>query len=299
MNTNSTTTRVPGTPLNPVPKYLNSPDTALFRKGRRLYGLSEARDLLERGALPVLVEGPIDALAVTVGTGRRAVGLSPLGVALTGAQWRQLDTVIGIVRRDIVIALDADPAGQAAAKRALRVLAQYGADPRAAELPDGMDPADVHLIHGPAALFDCLLTAPPMIEQLTEAAIARHTNPWEWVETRLAALSETAQLVGIMPPTVWGREIVRLSRRLDLDVTTVQAEVLKASSGPGDVQRQTGDLDLPDDFHRYQRVPRNTAELVAESYPHPMTGVLAAAPTSGTPLSPEGPEIGVRVRAGR
>ena len=84
-----------------------------------------------------------------------------------------------------------------------------------------------------------------MIEQLTEAAIARHTNPWEWVETRLAALSEAAQLVGIMPPTVWGREIVRLSRRLDLDVTTVQAQVLKASSGPGDAQRQRGDLDLP------------------------------------------------------
>src|SRR6185436_5142155 len=111
--------------------------------------------------------------------------------------------------------------------------------------------------------------------------------------------SEAAQLVGIMPPTVWGREIVRLSRRLDLDVMTVQAEVLKASSGPGDAERQRGDLDLRDDVHGYQRVPRNTAELVAESYPHPMTGVLAEAPTSGTPLSPECPEIGVHVRAGR
>ena len=286
-------------PSNRAPKYLNSADTALFSKGRQLYGLSEARELLVRGALPVVVEGPVDALAVTVGTGGRALGLSPLGVAMTRAQVRELDTVIDVAGRDIVIALDADPAGQAAAKRAFRILAECGADPHAAELPDGMDPADVNLVHGPAALFDRLLTAPPMIEQLTEAAIARHTNPWEWVETRLAALSEAAQLVGIMPPTVWGREIVRLSRRLDLDVMTVQAEVLKASSGPGDAQRQTGDLDLRDDFHGYQRVPRNTAELVAESYPHPMTSVLAAAPTSGTPLSPEGPEIGVHVRAGR
>jgi DNA primase catalytic core len=286
-------------PTNPVPKYLNTLDTALFSKGRQLYGLSEARELLVRGALPVVVEGPVDALAVTVGTGGRAVGLSPLGVALTRAQARELDTVIDVAGRDIVIALDADPAGQAAAKRAFRILAECGADPHAAELPDGMDPADVNLVHGPAALFDRLLTAPPMIEQLTEAAIARHTNPWEWVETRLAALSEAAQLVGIMPPTVWGREIVRLSRRLDLDVMTVQAEVLKASSGPGDAERQRGDLDLRDDFHGYQRVPRNTAELVAESYPHPMTSVLAEAPTSGTPLSPECPEIGVHVRAGR
>jgi DNA primase len=93
---------------NRAPKYLNSPDTALFSKGRQLYGLSEARDLLVRGALPVLVEGPVDALAVTVGTGGRAVGLSPLGIALTRAQARQLDTVFAIARRDIVVALDAD-----------------------------------------------------------------------------------------------------------------------------------------------------------------------------------------------
>jgi len=281
-----------------APKYLNSPDTALFSKGRQLYGLSEARDLLVRGALPVLVEGPVDALAVTVGTGGRAVGLSPLGIALTRAQARQLDKVFGIARRDIVVALDADPAGQGAAKRAFAVLAECGADPRAAKLPDGMDPAHVNLVHGPAALFDRLLTAPPMIEKLTEAAIARHTNPWEWVETRLAALSEAAQLVGIMPPTVWGREIVRLSRRLDLDVTTVQAEVLKASSRVDDALGRLGTHDYRDDLDRGQLIPRNPADFESDSYPHRMSTVHAEAPTPGDSLA-AGPEIGMRARVRR
>jgi len=66
-------------PSNRAPKYLNSPDTALFSKRRQLYGLSEKRNPLARGALPVLVEGPVDVLAVTVGTGGRAVG-SEIGV---------------------------------------------------------------------------------------------------------------------------------------------------------------------------------------------------------------------------
>jgi DNA primase catalytic core len=280
-----------------VPKYLNSSDTALFSKGRQLYGLAEARDLLVRGALPVLVEGPVDALAVTVGTGGRAVGLSPLGVALTRDQARQLDIAIGAAGRDIVIALDADPAGHAAANRAFRILAECGADPRAAELPDGMDPADVNLVHGPAALFNRLLNAPPMIEQLTEAAIARHTNPWDWVETRLAALSDAATLVGSMPPNVWGREIVRLSRRLDLDLMTVQAEVLKASDRVDDASGRFGSCDHRDDLDRGQLIRRPPAEFAADSYPYPMTTVRAEAPT-GSPTADK-TETGLRVRARR
>jgi DNA primase catalytic core len=282
-----------------VPKYLNSPDTALFSKGRQLYGLSEARNLLVRGALPVIVEGPVDALAVTVGTGGRAVGLSPLGVALTRAQARQLDTVIGVAGRDVVIALDADPAGQAAAVRAFGVLTECGADPRAAQLPDSMDPADVNLVHGPADLFDRLLTAEPMIEQVTEAAIACHTNPWDWVETRLAALKDAAELVGSMSPTLWGREIVRLSRRLDLDLMTVQAEVLKASNRVDDAFGRFGNHDYRDDLDRGQLIARSPAEFASDSHPHQMTTVRAEAPIAGDLPGADGPEIGRRVGVGR
>jgi len=69
-----------------VPKYLNSPDTAAFTKGSLLFGLHEARDRLAAGALPVLVEGPFDAIAVTAADPARFTGIAPCGTALTSRQ---------------------------------------------------------------------------------------------------------------------------------------------------------------------------------------------------------------------
>jgi len=60
-----------------IPKYLNSPETSSYRKGSLLFGLHQARDLLARGATPVIVEGPFDAIAVTVADPGRHVGLAP------------------------------------------------------------------------------------------------------------------------------------------------------------------------------------------------------------------------------
>ncbi len=119
------------------PKYLNTADTVLFHKGAQLYGAIPA--LLEAGAAPVLVEGPIDALAVTLAGHGRYVGVAPLGTALTDDQARQLAT---LSTRPIV-ATDADLPGRVAAERAYWLLAQHGADPLALDLPDGTDPASL------------------------------------------------------------------------------------------------------------------------------------------------------------
>lgn len=69
-----------------APKWLNTPATAIFSKGELLFGRTENRDRLAGGATPVRVEGVMDALAVTLASDGRAVGLAPLGTALTLAQ---------------------------------------------------------------------------------------------------------------------------------------------------------------------------------------------------------------------
>ena len=69
-----------------VPKYLNSPETSSYQKGSLLFGLHQARDLLARGATPVIVEGPFDAIAVTMADPGRHAGLAPCGTALTSKQ---------------------------------------------------------------------------------------------------------------------------------------------------------------------------------------------------------------------
>src|SRR5659263_669787 len=100
-----------------IPRYLNSPATALYRKGEVLYGLGAepTRQALAAGARPVLVEVPLDAIAVTA-AGRLA-------------------------DRGVIAAFDHDPGGRQAALRAYQLLAVTGAWPTTATLPEGQDPA--------------------------------------------------------------------------------------------------------------------------------------------------------------
>ncbi len=98
------------------PKYLNTADTALFHKGAQLFGIID--DLVVDGAVPVIVEGPMDAIAVTLATGGRYLGVAPLGTTLTDEQARQLSAI----GRDPIVATDADFAGQVAAERDFWIL---------------------------------------------------------------------------------------------------------------------------------------------------------------------------------
>ena len=126
-----------------VPKYLNTPGTDLFDKGAELFGLSEGRAALEAGASPVLVEGFFDAIAVTAAGSGRYVGVAALGTSLTALQANQLRPYIGAQRRGVIVATDADLAGQIAAQRAYWMLTARGDGPHLAAMPHGQDPAAV------------------------------------------------------------------------------------------------------------------------------------------------------------
>lgn len=146
--------------LNPedVPKFLNSPQTELFDKGRLLYGLDKARKAIRQLDQAVIVEGYLDVVALHQAGFTNVV--SPMGTALTEDQLRMLKKFT----RRIVLALDADAAGEKATLRGLEVAreamdheAEIGfdvngllrqerrlqADIRVTTLPEGMDPDEV------------------------------------------------------------------------------------------------------------------------------------------------------------
>src|SRR5579859_3617981 len=117
----------PGAATDTLPKYLNSPDTPIYVKGRHLYGLAEQRDRIAAGWPPVLVEGPTDSIAVWLSyahAGRTGlVGLAPCGTALTTTQ---IDTAVhlpGARRYGLAVAFDGDQAGRRAADRTYQLLA--------------------------------------------------------------------------------------------------------------------------------------------------------------------------------
>jgi DNA primase len=150
------------------PKYLNSPETPLFRKGEGLYGVAEARDAIRSADRAVLVEGYMDALLLVQEGIPYAV--ATLGTALTAAQLQMLKR-FGGEALTVWFFFDGDRAGRQAAMRAFGVCAEAGVWGRAAFLPEGFDPDSYTRQHGAAATLALLDAAPSLLDAYFDALI--------------------------------------------------------------------------------------------------------------------------------
>ncbi len=158
------------------PKYLNSPDTPLFDKGRTLYNLDKASPASRTNGRVIVVEGYMDVIALAQAGFGEAV--APLGTALTEQQitmlWRMVPKPL--------LCFDGDAAGQKAALRAAQ-RALGGLTPghslEFVTLPQGQDPDDVVKNAGPGAFRQLLDESEPLVERLwkSELAAAPHNTP--------------------------------------------------------------------------------------------------------------------------
>ena len=140
-------------------KYLNSPETALFDKGRTLYNLGPAREAAGKGAPLVVAEGYMDVIALVRAGFEAAV--APLGTAVTEAQLQMLWRL----HPEPVLALDGDAAGLRAAMRVVDLalpLLEPGRTLRFALLPEGQDPDDLIRAEGPEAMRAAIDAAEPL-----------------------------------------------------------------------------------------------------------------------------------------
>ena len=220
--------RAPADAKPGVPKYLNSPHTALYDKGSVLFGLYEARGALVNGARPVIVEGPFDAIAVsTAGRGRYA-GLAPCGTALTSRQLASLAGALNLEASGVSVAFDADQAGRRAALRAYPLLAQFTDDVALVDFPAGQDAAQVLQSSGPRALTDALSRTQPLADLVIDAEIARYQRWLQYPEGQVRALRAAAPLIAAMPPAGAARQASRLAELLDLPHSTVTEAITDA-----------------------------------------------------------------------
>ena len=190
-----------GRVLNPndVPKYINSPKTALFDKGRLLYGLDQARQSIRTNNQVVIVEGYMDAIACHQANFANVV--SPMGTALTEDQFR----LVKKFTRRIVLALDA--AGEKATLRGLETArqimdqdaelrfdargllhfeARLNADIRIATLPGGKDPDEI-VLDDPDAWQNIISSAKPVVEHVMETLVAARDINDAKVKSEIAA----------------------------------------------------------------------------------------------------------------
>jgi DNA primase len=205
------------------PKYLNTPESPVFRKREAFYGFPFALDPIRRGEHAVVVEGYFDLIAL-----HRAgieAALATCGTALSSEHAHDLRRRT----QQVVLLFDGDEAGQRAIVRALEVLLPEGLRVRAAVLPAGEDPDSFLIRAGADALRQLVAGAVPALERVIERALARGcSTPWEKAD----AVGAVAPLLGLIPsPIERGDFARRLALGVGLEAHHVEAAVRAAQRG--------------------------------------------------------------------
>jgi DNA primase len=177
------------------PKYLNTPETVLFKKSSVLYGADMAKRDIAQHRQAVVVEGYTDVMACHL------AGITT-AVATSGTSFG--DGHITILRRllmdesqfrgEVIFTFDGDAAGQRAALRAFSMEERFVTQTFVAVQPDGLDPCDLRVKHGDAAVKDLIAQRVPLFEFAIRSALTEHNL--ETAEGRLAALDAAAVIVG-------------------------------------------------------------------------------------------------------
>jgi len=200
-----------------LPKYLNSSETPLFRKGATLYGLFQAKESIRKMDRVVVVEGYLDAIALS------QFGISyvvaTLGTALTPDHVR----ILARYSKNIIALFDGDDAGRKAAARSFEIFIEGGLLGRAAFLPKGEDPDTFVRSRGKDAL-----------EQVIERAVPLADYHFSWLEHRygrsLEGKSQIAGEVSRLLSKIQNPFEVDLLVRRAVDTLGVREELLRRTS---------------------------------------------------------------------
>ena len=185
------------------PKYLNSPETPLFSKGRELYGLHEARAAVRQRGYALVVEGYMDVVALAQSGFEN--GVATLGTACTAEHVQKLFRFT----ESVVFSFDGDAAGRRAAGRALEASLPHAADTRSIRflfLPPEHDPDSYVREHGAEAFEAMVAGAVPLSKQLLE--IASEGCDLETAEGRSRMVAQSRPLIGHLPAGMLRGQIV-------------------------------------------------------------------------------------------
>ncbi|MFG2022379.1 DNA primase [Streptomyces sp. NPDC048825] len=174
------------------PKYLNTPDTAIYRKSQVLYGIDLAKRDIAKTSRAVVVEGYTDVMACHLAGVTTAI--ATCGTAFGGEHIKILRRLLmdnGSAR--VIFTFDGDAAGQKAALRAFEDDQKFAAETYIAIAPDGMDPCELRLAKGDEAVADLAEPRTPLFEFALRQIVARYDL--ETPAGRAAALDEAAPIV--------------------------------------------------------------------------------------------------------
>lgn len=202
------------------PKYLNSPETAIFNKRKLLFGLDKAKKAIQQEGFALVVEGYMDAISVYAAGVHNVV--ASLGTAFTQEQCRHI-TRYGA---ELYFCYDSDAAGQNATVRGLSIARSTGAKVKVVSIPDGKDPDEFIRKHGVEAFRELLKKALPLVDFYIE--YVKSKVDISRLEGKLQALNELMPLLSSIRGDNVERNVYvrKLSSLLDMD----ESEILNTSS---------------------------------------------------------------------
>ncbi|MFC9115510.1 MULTISPECIES: DNA primase [Streptomyces] len=229
------------------PKYLNTPDTAIYRKSQVLYGIDLAKKDIAKSSRAVVVEGYTDVMACHLAGVTTAI--ATCGTAFGGDHIKILRRLLmdnGSAR--VIFTFDGDAAGQKAALRAFEDDQKFAAETYIAIAPDGMDPCDLRLAKGDEAVADLVEPRTPLFEFALRQIVRRYDL--DTPAGRAGALDEAAPIVARIKNSGAQHEVaVQLAGMLGiLDTQFVVKRVAqlarwardRGGKGPAPEQRRPG-----------------------------------------------------------
>lgn len=174
------------------PKYLNTPETAIYKKSQVLYGIDLAKKEIAKTSRAVVVEGYTDVMACHMAGVTTAI--ATCGTAFGGDHIKILRRLLmDNATAEVIFTFDGDAAGQKAALRAFEDDQKFAAETSITIAPGGMDPCDLRLAQGDAAVSGLVEARTPLFEFALRHIVSRHNleNP----AGRAAALAEAAPVV--------------------------------------------------------------------------------------------------------
>jgi DNA primase len=184
------------------PKYLNTSDNDIYHKGRHLYGADLARAAATKAGEVIVCEGYTDVIALRQAGFKNAVGL--MGTALTDEQVGEL----GRLAQTVLLALDADSAGQEAMLKAARLAAKRKLELRVVELPQGADPAELVQRGGAQAIEEAVARAVPFVRFRVERVLASGDDGTPEGRDRMVA--ELRPVFATLAPSAMRMELTRM-----------------------------------------------------------------------------------------
>ncbi|QGF24368.1 DNA primase [Raineyella fluvialis] len=257
-------------------KYLNTPETAVYKKSHVLYGLDLARQPIAKKSQAVVVEGYTDVMAAHLSGVDTAV--ASCGTAFGDDHARILQRLLGqtsATQGEVIFTFDGDAAGQAAALKVFKGDQNFITQTYVAVEPHGWDPCDLRINEGDAAVRELVGRRVPLYRFVMDNVIGEFDL--DRADGRVAALRAAAPLVAaIRDRSLVAAYVHELAGLLGLDLEDVRREVARAERGGQGAQRQGG-----------QRDGSGSVDVVTEpmvGQPGPAGGIPGE--TAVTPLLP-------------